>query len=271
MGVAADTLTVTADDGGNTGTGGALQDVEAIQIDLTAVNDDPVLTVPGTQSIAEETQTAIAGISVADVDAGAGLVTTRLQVTAGVLDVTLSGSATISAGTNGTNDLTIEGTVGDVNATLASLLYTGNPDVVGVAADTLTVTADDGGNTGTGGALQDVEAIQIDLTAVNDDPVLTVPGTQSIAEETQTAIAGISVADVDAGAGLVTTRLQVTAGVLDVTLSGSATISAGTNGTNDLTIEGTAWRRQCDVGQSALHRQPGRCGGCGGYADGDGR
>ena len=188
MGVAADTLTVTADDGGNTGTGGALQDVEAIQIDLTAVNDDPVLTVPGTQSIAEETQTAIAGISVADVDAGAGLVTTRLQVTAGVLDVTLSGSATISAGTNGTNDLTIEGTVGDVNATLASLLYTGNPDVVGVAADTLTVTADDGGNTGTGGALQDVEAIQIDLTAVNDDPVLTVPGTQSIAEETQTRL-----------------------------------------------------------------------------------
>ena len=54
----------------------------------------------------------------------------------------------ISAGANSSNDLTIQGTVADVNVTLASLLYTGNTDVTGIAADSLTVTTDDGGNTG---------------------------------------------------------------------------------------------------------------------------
>jgi len=142
-------------------------------INVNPVNDAPVNTVPGTQTIPEETQTAIAGISVADVDAAAGTISTRLQVSNGVLDVTLSGVATISAGANGTNDLTIQGTVADVNATLASLLYTGNTDVTGVAADTLTVTTNDGGNTGTGGAQQDVDTVQIDLTAVNDPPTFT--------------------------------------------------------------------------------------------------
>ena len=121
------------------GTGGAQQDVDNVQIDITAVNDAPLNTVPGTQTVNEETQTAIAGISVTDVDAAAGNITTRLQVTAGALDVTLSGAATISAGANSTNDLTIQGTVADVNATLASLLYTGNTDVTGIAADSLTV------------------------------------------------------------------------------------------------------------------------------------
>ena len=87
-----------------------------------------------------------------------------------MLDVTLAGAATISAGVNGSADLTIQGTVTDINATLASLLYTGNMNVTGIAADTLMMTTDDGGNTGTGGALQDIDAsVQItDIMNVND-------------------------------------------------------------------------------------------------------
>ena len=121
-------------------------------------------TVPGTQNVAEETQNPIAGISVADVDAAAGNIVRQLQVTNGVIDVILSGVATISAGANGTNDLTVQGTVTDMNATLASLLYTGNTNVVGVAADSLTVTTNDQGNTGSGGALQDIDNVQLDIT-----------------------------------------------------------------------------------------------------------
>ena len=164
-------------DNGNTGTGGGGdQALGTVNVDISAVNDAPLNTVPGTQTVAEETTTAIGGISIADVDAASGNLTTRLQVANGVLKITLSGSATISAGANGSNDLTIQGTVADINATLASLTYTGNTDVVGIAADTLTVTTDDGGNTGSGGALQDVDNIQIDITTVNDAPVVTAPG-----------------------------------------------------------------------------------------------
>ena len=201
------------------------------------INDAPVNTVPGTQTVLEETQTAIVGLSVVDVDAAGGLITTQLQVTNGVLDVTLAGTATISAGANGSADLTIQGTVADINTTLASLLYTGNMDVTGIAADMLTMTTDDGGNTGTGGALQDSDNVQIDITNVNDAPVNTVPGAQVVAEDTAIGISGLSVTDVDGN--LSTVQLAVTQGTLNVTLSGSATISAGGNGTNTLTLSGS--------------------------------
>ena len=89
-------------------------------------------------------------------------------MSAGVVNITLSGSASISAGSNGTGNLTIQGSITDINATLTSLTYTGNTDVVGTAADALSVTTNDLGNTGSGGALQDVDNVQIDITAVND-------------------------------------------------------------------------------------------------------
>jgi len=202
----ADTIQVNVNDLGNTGTGGGTDiDLGTVNVDISAVNDDPVNTVPGTQAIAEETTTAINGISIADVDAGGANLTTRLQVSNGVVDVTLSGSATISAGSNGTGDMTVQGSITDINDTLASLTYTGNTDVVGTAADTLTVTTNDLGNTGSGGALQDVDTVQIDLTMVNDAPVVTAPaGALSATEQVGLTIegTGFSVTDVDeAGAG----------------------------------------------------------------------
>ncbi|MCP4378170.1 MAG: cadherin repeat domain-containing protein, partial [bacterium] len=157
----------TFDDGGNQGIGGALQATGSTTVTITESNDAPVNTVPGTQTIAEETTTAIGGISISDSDADVANLSTQLQVGNGILNVTLSGGATISAGANGTGDLTILGSVTDINNTLASLTYTGDTDVIGTAADTLTVTTNDLGNTGGGGAQQDVDNIQIDLTAVS--------------------------------------------------------------------------------------------------------
>ncbi len=223
-------------------------------VTFAAVNDVPLNTVPGTQTVNEETQTAIAGISVIDVDAAAGTITTRLQVTAGVLDVTLSGAATISAGANSSNDLTILGTVADVNATLASLLYTGNTDVTGVAADTVTVTTDDGGNTGTGGAQQDVDNIQIDITAVNDSPVITSNGGGATAvvnsAENQTGVTTVTATDVDVpadtltytitgGADAARFSLDPTSGVLTFIVAPDfdAPTDAGTNNVYDVVVQ----------------------------------
>lgn len=236
----ADTITVSISDNGNTGSGGgANQNLGSVNVDITAANDAPVNSVPSVQTVDEETTSAITGLSVSDIDAAGGNVTSQLQVAAGVLDVVLSGSATISAGANGSADLTIQGTVADVNATIATISYTGNAQVTGIAADTLTITTNDTGNTGAGGALQDIDSVQIDIIAVNDAPVNTVPAVRTVIEDTATAIPGIAISDVDAASANVTSRLQVTAGVLNATLSGSATISSGTNGSADLTILGT--------------------------------
>ncbi len=212
---------------------------ESIPVTVAAVNDAPLNTVPGTQVLTEETTALLSGISIADPDDAGANITTRLQVNNGVLSVSLSGSASVLAGVNGSADLTIQGSRTEINATLGTLTYTGNADVVGAAADMLTITSNDLGNTGSGGPLQDIDSVQIDIAGVNDAPIVSVPGTQTMAEDTATAITGISVADADALGADLTTRLQVTNGVLSVTLSGSASIIAGSTGSADLTIQGS--------------------------------
>ncbi|MEM6469383.1 MAG: cadherin-like domain-containing protein, partial [Planctomycetota bacterium] len=194
----ADTITVVVNDNGNTGSGGGTdQNLGVVNVDIGAVNDAPVNTIPGTQVVAEETTTAISGISVADTDAATGSLTTRLQVANGVLNLTLNGSATISAGSNNSSDLTILGTQADINATLASLTYTGDTDVTGTNADNLIVTTDDQGNTGSGGARTDSDSIQIDITPINDEEVLSTN-------------AGITVAEGSSGNTITTAMLETT-------------------------------------------------------------
>ena len=55
------------------------------------MNDAPVNTVPGAQSVAEDTALPIAGVSVADIDSSA--LTTTLNVSSGTLNVTAGGAA----------------------------------------------------------------------------------------------------------------------------------------------------------------------------------
>lgn len=211
-------------------------------IDVTPANDAPMNTVPGTQSVVEETTTSINGISIVDVDAGGSNVTTQLQVSVGALNVTLSGNASISSGAIGTSDLTIQGSVAEINATLASLTYTGNTDVIGFNADTLTITTNDLGNTGLGGALQDVETVQIDITAVNDAPVVVGPGlAYTVNEQANLSIegTGFSVSDADASSGTMTATITVGEGWITVVSGNSgATISSG-NGTGTVVLTGT--------------------------------
>ncbi len=216
-----DTLTITSTDA-NSAT-----DVDTVAITVSNVNDAPVNTVPGAQAATEDTPLAISGVSVSDVDDN--LSTVQLAVTNGTVNVTLSGGATISAGANGSNTLTLSGSQADINATLASLSYQGTLNYTG--SDTLTITSTDA-NSAT-----DVDTVAITVSNVNDAPVNTVPGAQAATEDTPLAISGVSVSDVDDN--LSTVQLAVTNGTVNVTLSGGATISAGANGSNTLTLSGS--------------------------------
>ena len=153
-----------------TDSGGLTHD-EVVAISIHDVNEVPVNTVPGAQVVAEDTALALSGISVNDVDGN--LSTAQLDVTQGTINVTLSGSASISAGLNGSNTLTLSGTQADINATLASLSYQGNLNYNG--ADTLTVTSTDS-NSAT-----DVDNAAITVTGVNDDSVITNLGGDALA------------------------------------------------------------------------------------------
>ena len=81
------------------------------------MNDAPVNTVPGAQSVAEDTALPIAGVSVADVDSGA--LSTTLDVLHGTLTV-IDGPGVSG---NGTGSVTITGTAAQINAALAGPLY----------------------------------------------------------------------------------------------------------------------------------------------------
>ncbi|MCF6808641.1 hypothetical protein L3V80_09625, partial [Thiotrichales bacterium 19S9-11] len=227
-----DTLTVTSTDAT------ARTDIDTVDITVTGIGDPPINTVPGAQTVDEDTALAFNSgnsnlISVTDPDGN--LSSTQLQVNNGSLTVSLSGLATINAGANGSSSLTISGTETDINATLATLVYQGNLNFNG--SDTLTVTSTDAT------ARTDIDTVDITITSVDDDPPInTVPGAQTVDEDTALAFNSgnsnlISVTDADGN--LSSTQLQVNNGSLTVSLSGLATISSGANGSGDLTISGT--------------------------------
>ena len=199
------------------------------------VNDAPVNTLPATFTVAEDTPALLGGISIADVDAASGLVASRLQVSAGTLNVTLAGATSITAGSNGSGDLTLRGTLADINATLASLTYTGAANANGSGAATLTLTTNDGGNTGTGGALQDVDAATTNITPVNDAPTLDstpfvtfTPITEDDVSNSGNLVSdliGSAITDADAGAaeGIAIHALAATNGHLELSVDDGQT------------------------------------------------
>ena len=191
--------------------------------------------------MAEETSSTLTGFSVSDVDANGADITTRLQVTDGVLNI-IPGSANIITGTNNSADITLSGSVSEINATLASLNYTGNTDVTGTAADTLTITTNDNGNTGSGGALIDSASIQIDILAVNDLPVVTAPvDAYGVDEQTSLAIhgTGFTVSDVDAVNDILTATLTVEEGTLSVVGGNSGISISNGNASESVVLTGT--------------------------------
>src|SRR5207253_52737 len=216
-----DTLTVTSRDSN------AVTDTDTVNITVLAVDDAPVNTVPGAQVVNEDTALAVGGISVTDVDGN--LSTVQLAVANGTVTVSLAGGATISSGANGTATLTLSGSQVDINTTLASLSYQGTLNYNG--PDTLTVTSRDSN------AVTDVDMVAITVLAVDDAPVNTVPGAQVVNEDTALAVGGISVTDVDGN--LSTVQLAVEIGRASGRDTGWATVSAGGNGTNSVTLAGS--------------------------------
>ncbi len=115
---------------------------------VTAVNDAPTITAPATFSAQQGIATSLTGISFADVDAGGASVSVQLGVASGTLTAASSGGVTI--GGSGTGLVTLSGTITNINTYLsASNLSYANSSPGAVA---LTITINDNGNVGSGGA-----------------------------------------------------------------------------------------------------------------------
>jgi VCBS repeat-containing protein len=243
------TLTLTTEDLGQTG-GGNLVDSDTVAITVNDINDAPVNSLPVAQTINEEVTLTLStgngnAISISDVDAGANTVQVTLTTAEGLL--TLSGTTGLSfsfsdgngtgAG-DGTADatMTFRGTIVDINTALNGLTFT--PTVGFAGAATITITTNDLGNVGFGGAQSDTDALTVNVTAINDAPVNTVPGAQATNEDTLLMINGISVAD-DAGTNPVEITLGVTNGTLSLASLTGLTFTGGANGTSSMVFTGT--------------------------------
>src|SRR5206468_4311705 len=98
----------------------------------------------------------------------------------------------------------------DINAALDGMTFA--PDLNYNGPATVQISTSDLGNTGSGGALVDTDTVNITINAVNDSPILTLPGSQVIDEDntlTFSSASGnlISVADVDVNEGTSLVRI----------------------------------------------------------------
>src|SRR4029079_5347965 len=125
---------------------------------------------------------------------------------------------TFSSG-DGTTDgaMTFTGTVTNINTALNGLKFAPTANFNGAAS--INITTSDQGNTGSGGALQDSDTVTINVSAVNDAPINTVPAAQSIAEDASLVFSNangnaISIADIDASNGVMQVTLTSTNGLI---------------------------------------------------------
>jgi len=139
------------------------------------------------QTADEETAQAIAGLAVGDRDAGNAIVTVSLAVNNGqirVNDSVPSGVSSSNITSNSSSNVTLTGSISQINTTLAALnglTYQGNLNFAGT--DTLTISVNDGG--AIGGTEQIAsKSISITVNNVNDAPtVATAIADQTAAED----------------------------------------------------------------------------------------
>ncbi len=190
------TLTITLSDG-------RLSTTTQVVVDVTAVNDPPVLTVSTTAlTLAEDFGTVLIATTRTDVDSTT-LTLTVAESTTGVVSVTAT----------------------DVGVRVANIANANG-------RTTLTITLSDG-------RLSTTTQVVVDVTAVNDPPVLTVSTTAlTLAEDFGTVLIATTRMDIDSNA-LTLTVSESTTGVISVTttdagISVSSILNA--NGQTTLTI-----------------------------------
>jgi hypothetical protein len=215
-------------------------------LNVTAVNDAPVLTTPASIGVTEDVASALTGISVSDVDSASGTLTYTFTVGSGTLNspvctgVTSGGTATARTLTGTTTNLNT--CTGGSNLTFTTASNSTATVVLGVAVN-------DNGNTGTGGAQSDTGNVNLLVTAVNDPPSISAPASIGVTEDVASALTGISFSDVDSASGSLTATVTVGSGTLNSPVCTGVT-SGGTSAARTLT--GTTANLNACISGSAL-------------------
>ncbi|WP_171832488.1 Ig-like domain-containing protein [Comamonas thiooxydans] len=229
-------LGVSITDLGNSG-GPAKTDSGSLTLQVDAVNDAPGTPVVPSLPVSgsEDVPLVLNGISFSDIDAGSGVVQATFSVAAGSGTFSALAGAGVTLTGSGTNQLVLSGSLSDINAFIAGSQVSYLSAVNASGNVTVTVSLDDRGNTGTGGAKVSSATFNLAISPVNDAPVNSVPGAQNMfSNGTLVFSAGngnaISISDVDVAGG----NLRVTL----VGINGLITLGS-TSGLSFLAGDGT--------------------------------
>ncbi len=137
-----------------------------LTLNVSAVNDPPVNSVPAAQTILEDTPRVFSSangnaITVADIDSGT--LTTTLNVANGTLTLGSTSGVTVSG--NGSGTVTLTGSAAAINAALNGTTFTPTANYSG--STSVTVTTSDG-------SASDTDSIAINITPVADTPSLAI-------------------------------------------------------------------------------------------------
>jgi hypothetical protein len=244
-----DTLSIVANDLGNSGLGGPLTASSTVNIAITHVDRAPVNTIPAAQSVNDNTTLVFSSgngnqLSVADSDANGSVEQVALTVGSGTLNLSGTSGLTFIAGSNGSASMTVQGTLANIDAALGGLIYAPPAGLTNNSSDTLSLFANDLGNTGLGGPLTATSTVGIVVNHVDQAPLNTIPGAQAVNDNTTLVFSSgngnqLSVADSDANGSVEQVALTVGCGTLNLSGTSGLTFTAGSNGSAAMTIQGT--------------------------------
>jgi len=204
------TITVTATDSAGASS------VDTRTIEVTSVNDPPNnagdLPFTASANMAEASRIDFSNMRVNDPDSGSATVTFTFVASIGTITATMDSAAdySVTVGGSGTDTVTIAGTIADIDKYFDAtadgdwFLYTGPAGVSGTDAARITVSANDGGNSGLGGGA-DIAFGFFDIDIVIPNSLPTSENTAVTATEDQEYVfkeADFTFADADAGATL---------------------------------------------------------------------
>ena len=243
-----DTITIVVDDQGFTGTDGAKVTTNTLAITIDPINDPPQVQSSGPQSVDEDDALTFSTLSIDDVDLEGGSMVVGLSVTNGLLTLSETNGLAFSAG-DGTIDsnMVFTGTLVSVNNALNGMIYvTATQHFHGV--DHLVVDLNDLGQSGSGGAQTHQELITVTIGAVNDPPLISLPGPAASFTEGSAPVLLDNLAtvnDVDStlfNTGVLTVEITAngtTNDLLSIRNQGTGTDEIGFDGTN-VTFEGSS-------------------------------
>ncbi len=218
--------------------------LETVNIDITAVNDNPTISgLPTDITMMEdiESNVDLSATTLSDVDSGSGSITLTLLASEGAFSASSGGGVTVSD--SGTTSLTLSGTVANIDTylnTASNIRYTGAANVCGNNAAILTLAANDGGNTGTGGGDNvPLGTVNIDILAVNDAPTVDSTIITLTHTDEDTTSNSINVSNIISSSAMTD---------VDGNIMGIAVTGTTGNGTWQYYIDGGTWTPWTDVG-----------------------